>query len=91
MQLHVKECPQDVKEELENYMNERKLNKAESYGYLPNFDDAGIQDDVSGKDDVAQEVYVGKRVDERSKDGENVKKKAKVAAPKKMTGGLVHD
>lgn len=75
-----KNWPQDVKEELENYMNEKKLSKAKSYGYLPDFDDGSIQDDVGEEDDVAQ-VYVCKGVIGRSKDGESVKKKAKVATP----------
>lgn len=61
----------------------KKLSKAKSYGYLLDFDDGSIQDDVGEEDDVAQ-VYVCKGVIGRSKDGESVKKKRSVESLEKQ-------
>ncbi|KAG5621849.1 hypothetical protein H5410_007067 [Solanum commersonii] len=58
--MKCKKCPEEVREELKNYMEEKKIRKEVYTNEFPEFDEFEYQDNVGGEDEV-QEINHNKR------------------------------
>lgn len=77
-----KKCPEEVREELKNYMEEKKIRKEVYTNEFPEFDEFEYQDNVGGEDEV-QEINHKKRGRGSFPSGSN-KKLAKGKGPMDM-------